>query len=176
MIDIFKQDGSNLSCRLFLWRLWRFCFSMTIGVLWEFFEFGMDTMTKNGYAKDYLLHYGSVFKPGKRKTPAVIKDDKKTVIDGTVDGKKPLKVTIDGGYLDMRHSRYHEGPLLAKFHRRPHIFRFSVFLHHQKQGQKTAFVAVYSKTKTIARHSSTGVTSFFRVRIMSTKSSGLSKR
>ena len=31
-----------------------FCFSMTIGVLWEFFEFGMDTMTATDMQKDYL--------------------------------------------------------------------------------------------------------------------------
>ena len=32
-----------------------FCFSMTIGVLWEFFEFGMEPAVPNGYAEGY--HY-----------------------------------------------------------------------------------------------------------------------
>lgn len=79
-----------------------FCFSMTIGVLWEFFEFGMDTMTATDMQKDYLYTTVSTvyLNPENENVPVVIKDIKKTVIDGTVDGKN-REVTIDGGYLDI---------------------------------------------------------------------------
>ena len=79
-----------------------FCFSMTIGVLWEFFEFGMDTMTATDMQKDYLYTTVSTvyLNPENENVPVVIKDIKKTVIDGTVDGKS-REVTIDGGYLDI---------------------------------------------------------------------------
>lgn len=33
-----------------------FCFSMTIGVLWEFFEFGMDWFTHSDMQKDTIIH------------------------------------------------------------------------------------------------------------------------
>ena len=33
-----------------------FCFSMTIGVLWEFFEYGMDVFTLSDMQKDTILH------------------------------------------------------------------------------------------------------------------------
>ena len=33
-----------------------FCFSMTVGVLWEFFEFGMDNVFKIDMQKDYVVN------------------------------------------------------------------------------------------------------------------------
>ena len=33
-----------------------FCFSMTIGVLWEFFEFGMDQIIGYDMQKDTVIH------------------------------------------------------------------------------------------------------------------------
>lgn len=33
-----------------------FCFSMTIGVLWEFFEFGMDRLFHMDMQKDTIVH------------------------------------------------------------------------------------------------------------------------
>jgi len=33
-----------------------FCFSMTIGVLWEFFEFGMDTLFMLDMQKDTVVN------------------------------------------------------------------------------------------------------------------------
>ena len=33
-----------------------FCFSMTIGVLWEFFEYGMDVFMLSDMQKDTILH------------------------------------------------------------------------------------------------------------------------
>jgi len=33
-----------------------FCFSMTIGVMWEFFEFGMDNVFKIDMQKDYVVN------------------------------------------------------------------------------------------------------------------------
>ena len=34
----------------------RFCFSMTIGVLWEFFEFAMDCFFHTDMQKDTVIH------------------------------------------------------------------------------------------------------------------------
>ena len=57
MIDILnrssrvKFDLSPLFCAVAA-----FCFSMTIGVLWEFFEFGMDVLFATDMQKDTVLH------------------------------------------------------------------------------------------------------------------------
>jgi uncharacterized membrane protein YjdF len=40
--------------------LFAFCFSMTIGVLWEFFEYGMDVLFGTDMQKDTLLPDGRV--------------------------------------------------------------------------------------------------------------------
>lgn len=34
-----------------------FCFSMTIGVIWEFFEFGMDTFAGLDMQKDTIINH-----------------------------------------------------------------------------------------------------------------------
>ncbi|MDY3929177.1 MAG: hypothetical protein SOZ34_07445 [Clostridia bacterium] len=79
-----------------------FCFSMTIGVLWEFFEFGMDTLTFTDMQKDsYVTTVATVdLNPDKVNVPIVIKDISKTVIGGKVNGTEQ-SIVIDGGYLDL---------------------------------------------------------------------------
>ena len=51
-----------------------FCFSMTIGVLWEFFECFMDQMFLLDMQKDTIVHsIGSVMlDPRKRQAPVAI--------------------------------------------------------------------------------------------------------
>ena len=125
-----------------------FCFSMTIGVLWEFFEFGMDTMTATDMQKDYLYTTVSTvhLNPENENVPVVIKDIKKTVIDGTVDGKS-REVTIDGGYLDIGiHDTMKD--LIVNFIGALTFSILGLFVY-QKQGQGQLSVAVYSKAKTI---------------------------
>ena len=52
-----------------------FCFSMTIGVIWEFFEFGMDTLIGYDMQKDTVLHTirSVTLDPAGRNVPYVIK-------------------------------------------------------------------------------------------------------
>ncbi len=79
-----------------------FCFSMTIGVLWEFFEFGMDYYTFSDMQRDTVVKVISSadITGGFSNTPTVIENIAKTVIDGTVNGV-PRQIVIDGGYLDI---------------------------------------------------------------------------
>ena len=77
-----------------------FCFSMTIGVLWEFFEFGMDFFTLSDMQKDKIVTAISSVKlhPEGINDPVVMRGIDKTVLyfsDGT------LPYTINGGYLDI---------------------------------------------------------------------------
>ena len=76
-----------------------FCFSMTVGVLWEFFEFGADYFLRFDMQKDTLLSgLSTVTLDITNSNTAVLLDDiTKTVIEhanGTI-------TVIEGGYLDI---------------------------------------------------------------------------
>lgn len=79
-----------------------FCFSMTIGVLWEFFEFGADQIFKYDMQKDRIVQTISTveLEPEGKNKPVVIKDIEKTVIYSNEDGQTK-EIVIDGGYLDI---------------------------------------------------------------------------
>lgn len=75
-----------------------FCFSMTIGVAWEFFEFGADHLLGLDMQKDTVLtQFQSVsLDPSQSNTPVLIEDITRTIIE-TADGSTYV---IDG-YLDV---------------------------------------------------------------------------
>ena len=72
-----------------------FCFSMTIGVLWEFFEFGVDLFLGFDMQKDTIIKEirSVALDPTKTNTVVSIQDIKDVTID-----EKALGV---GGYLDI---------------------------------------------------------------------------
>ena len=71
-----------------------FCFSMTIGVLWEFFEFFWDFFMKTDMQKDAVVgSIVSTYLGESTKEPKVIEDIKSIAINGTDMGI--------GGYLDI---------------------------------------------------------------------------
>ena len=72
-----------------------FCFSMTIGVLWEFFEFGMDSFFGLDMQKDTIIHtiHSVKLDPSGGNTPVVIRN----IYDAAVNGEG-LGL---GGYLDV---------------------------------------------------------------------------
>ena len=72
-----------------------FCFSMTIGVIWEFFEFGMDQIAGFDMQKDTVIHtIRSVnLDPAGRNVPYVIDGITSTAVNGAELGI--------GGYLDI---------------------------------------------------------------------------
>ncbi len=56
MVDLLnRNDKFALSLSPKYLALMSFCFSMTIGVLWEFFEFGMDAFFATDMQKDYII-------------------------------------------------------------------------------------------------------------------------
>lgn len=72
-----------------------FCFSMTIGVLWEFFEFGMDMIFLKDMQKDTIINTIStvMLDPMGRNQTFIIKDISEVAVNGT-----DLAL---GGYLDI---------------------------------------------------------------------------
>jgi len=75
-----------------------FCFSMTIGVLWEFFEFGADMLLHTDMQKDtFVTQFASVsLHPEGRNIPIPVNDITQTIIK-TADGT----VYTLGAYLDI---------------------------------------------------------------------------
>ena len=80
-----------------------FCFSMTIGVLWEFFEFGTDRILKYDMQKDAVVDIISTVKldpEGKNRT-VIINNIKNTIIQCEDENGKIKEIIVEGGYLDL---------------------------------------------------------------------------
>lgn len=72
-----------------------FCFSMTIGVMWEFFEFGMDQLIGYDMQKDTVIHMirSVTLDPAGHNVPYEIAGITETAVNGQELGL--------GGYLDI---------------------------------------------------------------------------
>ena len=96
LIDILnRSERFDLHLSPFFVALISFCFSMTIGVLWEFFEFGMDYFFHTDMQKDTVVTSISsvLLNPNGVNDPIKIKDITDTMVNGQSLG-------IDG-YLDI---------------------------------------------------------------------------
>lgn len=99
LVDLLNQNSKKIHLSPMYVVLVAFCFSMTIGVLWEFFEFAADNVVKTDMQKDRIVQSISTVELNKegKNEPVKIKDIEKTVIyakDGSV-------TIIENGYLDI---------------------------------------------------------------------------
>lgn len=80
-----------------------FCFSMTIGVLWEFFEYSADTLFRTDMQKDTIVSSISTVTINPENKNSVIKLDNidKTIIYNYDTNGNLIETTINGGYLDI---------------------------------------------------------------------------
>ena len=79
-----------------------FCFSMTIGVLWEFFGFGADYIFKYDMQKDRIVQTISTvtLETEGKNIPIIVDNIDKTIIYSIENGQ--IKETvINGGFLDI---------------------------------------------------------------------------
>ena len=94
---VILSDDERLTFDLspFFIALMAFCFSMTIGVLWEFFEFGMDIFFHTDMQKDTVIHalYTVTLDPSNSNKVITVKDITDTVVNGESLGLN--------GYLDI---------------------------------------------------------------------------
>jgi hypothetical protein len=101
MVDIFNRNQTHsLHLSPLYLAIAAFCFSMTIGVLWEFFEWGMDYFFLLDMQKDSVLSVISsvMLDPTGGNTPTVIRDITDVIIV-TADGSHHALGL--GGYLDI---------------------------------------------------------------------------
>ena len=96
LVDLFNRS-ERFTFRLsplFL-ALVAFCFSMTVGVLWEFFEFSMDYLFHMDMQKDMIIHsFASVtLDPTNNNIPILVDNITDVAVNGESLGL--------GGYLDV---------------------------------------------------------------------------
>lgn len=108
MVDIFnRSEKYKFQLSPVFVALVAFCFSMTIGVLWEFFEFSMDLFTFTDMQKDTVVSTISTvdLNRAKENVPVIIKGIENVIFTGgnlTVDGTGMDSYSLDlGGYLDI---------------------------------------------------------------------------
>ena len=99
MIDILNQSPKlHLNMSPVFVAFVSFCFSMTIGVLWEFFEFGMDTFFLTDMQKDTIVPMiSSVTLNSQGENVAVVINN----ITQTLADAQNGQTVINGGYLDI---------------------------------------------------------------------------
>lgn len=96
------NDNEKLTFDLspFFLALVAFCFSMTVGVMWEFFEFSMDYFLRFDMQKDMILNTISSVRldPNGANHPVVIRDIADVIL---VHGNGTQQALGLGGYLDL---------------------------------------------------------------------------
>ena len=99
LVNLLNENSEKFNVSPLYIAIVAFCFSMTVGVLWEFFEYGVDKFIEKDMQKDKIVTEISSVKLNEegKNEPVILKDIEKTEIylkDGSV-------VNVDGGYLDI---------------------------------------------------------------------------
>ena len=98
-VDLLNRTSKNINLSPLYLTMVAFCFSMTIGVLWEFFECGADIFLGQDMQKDFIVdHFQSVKLDPTNSQQVIHVDDITGTVIQTASGKT---FTIDGGYLDI---------------------------------------------------------------------------
>ena len=100
LIDLLNTHSKRIQMTPLFVALISFCFSMTVGVMWEFFEFSGDKLFDKDMQKDRLVTTVSsvMLNPSGENKEVVVKNIDHTILYDK-DGNE-LKV-IEGGYIDV---------------------------------------------------------------------------
>ena len=98
LIDILnRHEKFHITLSPFFVALVAFCFSMTVGILWEFFEYGADTLFQYDMQKDTVVQTVSSvsLNPEGKNVPVVLNNIDKTVISSYDKQGNLLETTIE---------------------------------------------------------------------------------
>ncbi|MCL2038613.1 hypothetical protein FWG86_01775 [Candidatus Saccharibacteria bacterium] len=100
LVDLLNKNSKNIKLSPLYLALAAFCFSMTVGVMWEFFEYSMDKLFLLDTQKDRIVTIISTVEldPEQANNAIVVRDIAQTVL---YDADGNVLTTIDGGYLDI---------------------------------------------------------------------------
>ncbi|MCR5606100.1 MAG: hypothetical protein K6F69_04700, partial [Treponema sp.] len=99
LVDLLNQKSKLVNLSPLYVAITAFCFSMTVGVCWEFVEFTSDSILYVDMQKDTLVHEvkSVLINPEHKNDPIILKD-----IEGvTVHMDDGEDYEIEGGYLDI---------------------------------------------------------------------------
>lgn len=99
LIDILNLHSEKINLSPFYVALVAFCFSMTIGILWEFYEFTADSFLKTDMQKDRIVTEVSSVEINEKNENIPVKID--DIESTTIKQKNGNEVTINNGYLDI---------------------------------------------------------------------------
>ena len=98
LIYLLNRGSKNFNVSPFYMALVAFCFSMTIGVIWEFFECGMDLFFNMDMQKDFVVqNINSVTLDPQQAGTVIHVDEITDTVISTASGDS-YKI---GGYLDI---------------------------------------------------------------------------
>ena len=98
-VDLLNRTSKHINLSPLYLTMVAFCFSMTIGVLWEFFECGADIFLGQDMQKDFVVdHFQSVTLDPNHNQEVIHVDDITGTVIQTASGKT---FTIENGYLDI---------------------------------------------------------------------------
>lgn len=103
LFDLLNNNIKSIKLSPLFLSIVAFCFSMTIGIVWEFFEFSMDRYFKTDMQKDRIVEsINSVLLNDHGENVAVKIDNVLyTIIYSRDDSGKIIEKRVDGGYLDI---------------------------------------------------------------------------
>lgn len=100
LVDLLNENSKKISLSPVFVAIVAFCFSMTIGVLWEFFEYTADVHFKYDMQKDYVINSINTvtLDPEKDNNTVRIKNIDHTIL---YDEEGNELILIENGYLDI---------------------------------------------------------------------------
>lgn len=98
LIDLCNNNSEKFNLSPLYLTIVAFCFSMTIGVLWEFLEYSIDKVMLSDMQKDKLVtKISSVWLNPDGKNKAIVVDN----INKTIIYSDSRETVIEDGYLDL---------------------------------------------------------------------------
>jgi len=99
LIDLLNENSDKINLSPLFVAIVAFCFSMTIGVLWEFFEFGADILIGTDMQKDRIVDKIITVNLDEEKSnkPIKVENINKTIVY-SIDNKE---LATFNGYLDI---------------------------------------------------------------------------
>ncbi|MBM1153695.1 hypothetical protein JQC73_12365 [Enterococcus durans] len=102
LVYLLNKNTKTMNLTPLLLAIVSFCFSMTVGVAWEFVEFSADHLFQLDMQKDTLVQQiNSVELSKDGNTVHTIPNIEKTEVGYKTDDGKSETYTISGGYLDI---------------------------------------------------------------------------
>ena len=98
-VNLLNRNSKNVKLSPLYLTLVAFCVSMTIGVLWEFFECGMDLFFGKDMQKDFIIDTIRSCKLDPTNSQKVV--EVKDIVNTTITTRSGAVTTVEGGYLDI---------------------------------------------------------------------------